>query len=85
MFRVLSQRDACEPWEHFSEDWDERFEPLANRVRIDDTDYLELSATGQIFHDTFRSRFHQHKTARLPRDADEKRPPDLRDHAGLPP
>lgn len=80
MFRVLSQRDACEPWEHFSEDWDERFEPLVNRVRIDDTDYLELSATGQIFHDTFRSRFHQYKTARLPRGPVEKKPPSLGKH-----
>ena len=82
MFRVLSQPDACEPWEQFSEDWDERFETLVNRVKIDGTDYLELSATGQIFHDTFRFRFHSHKTARLPRDSYEyeKRPPTLGDH-----
>ena len=81
MFRVLSQRDACEPWEQFCDDWDERFEPLVNRVRINNTDYLELSATGQIFHDTFRSRFHQHKTARLPRKAAKKSGPTLGDHA----
>ena len=80
MFRVLSQPDACEPWQQFSEDWDERFETLVNRVKIDGTDYLELSATGQIFHDTFRFRFHSHKTARLPRDSDEKRSPTLGTH-----
>ena len=80
MFRVLSQPNACEPWEHFCEDWDERFESLVNRVTIDGTDCLELSATGQIFHETFRSRFQRHKTARFPRDAHEKRPPNLKDH-----
>ena len=81
MFRVLSQHDACEPWEQFSEDWDERFEPLVNRVKIDGVDYLELSATGQIFHDTFRSRFHLHRPARLPLDPGEKQPPALGNHA----
>ena len=81
MFRVLSQHDACEPWEQFSEDWDERFEPLVNRVGIDGEDYLELSATGQIFHDTFRSRFHLHRTARLPLDPGEKQTPALGNHA----
>ena len=80
MFRVLSQPNACEPWEDFCEDWDERFEPLVNRERIEGMDYLELSATGQIFHDTFRSRFQRHKTVRLPRDAHEKRPPTLGRH-----
>lgn len=81
MFRVLSQPDACEPWKQFSEDWDERFEPLVNREKIDGTDYLELSATGQIFHDTFRSRFQHHKTARLPGASSEKKPPTLYNHS----
>ncbi len=82
MFMVLGKPNACEPYENFSEDWDERFEPLVIRVRIDDEDYLELSATGQIFHDTFRSRFQQHQSTRLPRAAreDEKRPPALGAH-----
>ncbi len=80
MFRVLSQPTAGEPWEQFREDWDERFEPLVNREKIDGTDYLELSATGQIFHDTFRFRFQRHKAARLPRASSEKRPPALHDH-----
>ena len=80
MFRVLSQRNACEPWEQFCDDWDERYEPLVNREKIGDTDYLELSATGQIFHDTFRFRFHQHKTARLPHKSKKKRSPTLARH-----
>ena len=79
MFKILSEPNACEPWEQFSEDWDERFETLVNRVEIDGTDCLELSATGQIFHETFRSRFRRHRTALLPREAHEieTRPPKL--------
>ena len=71
MFMVLSRSDACEPWKDFSEDWDERFEPLVNRVRIDNEEYLSLSATGQIFHETFRSRFQVLKGTSLPRAANE--------------
>ena len=82
MFMVLSRSNACEPWKDFSEDWDERFEPLINRVKIEDKDYLELSATGQIFHETFRSRFQVLKETSLPRAANnrEKEPPKLGDH-----
>ena len=82
MFMALSKPDACEPWERFSQEWDERFEPLVNRERIDGTDYLELSATGQIFHETFRARFQQSKTDRLPRPATlaEKQAPNLGTH-----
>src|SRR5436305_2041049 len=35
----------------YEEDWDERYESLVERVTIDDVQYLELSATGQIFHE----------------------------------
>ena len=84
MFTVLSKTDACEPWEDFEDNWDERFEPLVNREKFDDgKDYLELSATGQIFHETFHSRFQALKPSLLPPDAAarQKQPPDLRDHA----
>ena len=82
MFMVLSQRDACEPLNRFEGDWDERFEPLVNRVAIDGEDYLELSATGQIFHETFRSRFQTIRHTRLPEPAteDEKEAPKLGRH-----
>ena len=82
MFMVLSRSNACEPWKDFSEDWDERFEPLINRERIDNEDYLVLSATGQIFHETFRSRFQQLKATGLPRAANkhEKEQPKLGNH-----
>ncbi len=38
-------------------EWDEKYESLVERVPIDGQDYLELSPTGQIFHETFRERF----------------------------
>ena len=78
MFMALSS-DTGE-WEQFSDDWDERFEPLVNRVNIDGSDYLELSATGQIFHESFRSRFQLHKTTSLPPPAKSKKAPNLGSH-----
>ena len=82
MFTVLGKPGAFEPSERFREDWDERFEPLVNREKIDGADHLELSATGQIFHETFRTRFQKSRAARLPRAAQpaEKKPPHLADH-----
>lgn len=80
MFTVLAKDNACEPWERFENEWDERFEPLVNRVRIKGEDCLELSATGQIFHETFHSRFQQLKVTHLPRDADNQEAPRLREH-----
>lgn len=82
MFMALSRSNACEPWTDFREDWDERFETLINRVTIGNEDYLELSATGQIFHETFRSRFQMLRETSLPRDAHtrEKRKPRLGNH-----
>ena len=82
LFMALAKPDACEPWERFRDDWDERFEPLVNREKVDGRDYLELSATGQIFHETFRSRFQQHKATGLPRaaTASEKQRPNLGNH-----
>ncbi len=83
MFMVLSQPNACEPWQRFEEDWNERFEPLVNRVKIGGEDHLELSAAGQIFHETFRSRFQNIKHLYLPNGAreDQRRPPNLGNHA----
>ncbi len=83
MFTVLAKGNACEPWKRFKDDWDERFEPLVNRVPMDGQDCLELSATGQIFHETFRSRFQESKATQLPRAAthDEKESPKMREHA----
>ena len=83
MFTVLSKPGAFEPSQRFREDWDERFEPLVNRETIDGVDLLELSATGQIFHETFRTRFQKYRNNRLPRAAEpgEKKVPRLGDHS----
>ena len=83
MFMALSRANAFEPWQHFEDDWDERFEPLVDRVDVDGAEYLELSPAGQIFHETFLQRFQQFKTERLPPAAapGDKRDPRLGDHA----
>ncbi len=84
MFMALSRPNIENPhkYEDFSEDWDERFEPLVERIEIDGIEYLELSTTGQIFHETFLSRFQQSRTSNLPRDATqkEKQSPNLGHH-----
>lgn len=69
MFQALSRPDACERAAQFEQEWDERVEPLIDRVPIEGEDYLELSAVGQIFHETFRMRFRRSRAARLPRAA----------------
>lgn len=50
----------------YQENWDERYESLIERVEIDGADYIEMSATGQIFHDTFRERFRSQRDQVLP-------------------
>ena len=82
MFMTLSRVNSFEPWEHFKDDWDERFEPLVERIDVDGTDYLELSPTGQIFHQTFLQRFQHSKTERLPSAAapSDKKEPSLGKH-----
>lgn len=73
------------PFADHADDWDERYESLVERVAIDGRDYLELSATGQIFHETFRPRFRQLRERLLPAPvpANQKRPPRL-EKAGWP-
>jgi len=65
-----------------ADDWDERFDSLFDTTDIDGVEYLELSATGQIFHDTFRERFRTARDRVLPppATAGEKRSPKLGDH-----
>ena len=69
----------------YGDEWDEKYESLVERVEIDGQDYLELSPTGLIFHETFRERF---RTARdqvlsTPVPIAQKRPPRL-EKAGWP-
>jgi putative CRISPR-associated protein (TIGR02619 family) len=61
----------------YADDWDEKYESLIERVEIDGQEYLELSPTGQIFHETFRERFRSSSDQILPPPALEKRPPRL--------
>jgi putative CRISPR-associated protein (TIGR02619 family) len=69
----------------YDDEWDEKYESLVERVPIDGQDYLELSPTGQIFHETFRERFRTARDQVLPPPvpAGQKRPPRL-EKAGWP-
>ncbi|SRR5579883_2086482 len=59
----------------------EALESLVDRTQIDGEEFLELSPTGQIFHETFRERFRTHRDQVLPPavPAAEKRPPQFED------
>ena len=63
----------------YTDEWDEKYESLVERTPIDGQDYLELSPTGQIFHETFRERFRTSRDQVLPPAAlgSQKRPPRL--------
>jgi hypothetical protein len=54
------------PFSLYADEWSETYESLVERVNIDGQEYLELSPTGQIFHDTFRERFRSHRDQVLP-------------------
>jgi len=69
-----------QPRSAVADDWDERFDSLVEATNIDGVDYLELSAMGQIFHETFRDRFRTSRDRVLPPPAATKRPPKLGDH-----
>ena len=49
-----------------NDEWDEALETLINRVRIDGEVFLELSPTGQVFHESFRGRFESERDQLLP-------------------
>jgi putative CRISPR-associated protein (TIGR02619 family) len=59
----------------------ETLESLVDRTTVNGEDYIELSPTGQIFHETFRERFRTHRDQVLPPavPAGEKRPPQFED------
>ena len=71
------------PASRYKDEWDERYESLVERVQIDGEDYLELSPTGQIFHETFTDRFRSLKDHLLPPPASKKLEPRL-EKAGWP-
>lgn len=63
-------------------DDDEVVESLVERTEIDGVTYLDLSPTGQIFHETFRERFRVIRPKLLPPEVPrtKKQPPKLGDH-----
>jgi putative CRISPR-associated protein (TIGR02619 family) len=69
------------PYSLYADEWSETYESLVERVSIDHQDYIELSPTGQIFHDTFHERFRSHRDQVLPPPVPtgQKRPPRLED------
>ncbi len=72
----LLQSQIEKDWE-----WDETLESLVEVVDIDGEKWVELSPTGQIFHETFRERFRrlQHKLLPPPLEG-EPEEPKLTDH-----
>lgn len=76
-------RHAVLRWADVEEDaWDERLETLVERVMIDGQMYLEISPTGQIFHETFQGRFTSERDQFLPPPVPmaRKTKPTLNDH-----
>ena len=59
----------------------ETLESLVDRETVDGVDYLELSPTGQIFHETFRERFRTTRDQVLPPPVPtgQKKPPHVED------
>ena len=68
--------------EDVDEDWNEKMEALVEQVEMDGKIYLELSPTGQIFHETFKGRFESDRDAVLPPlvSINQKKQPELTDH-----
>jgi putative CRISPR-associated protein (TIGR02619 family) len=75
------ERSELTPAAIYADEWDEKYESLVERESIDGQDYLVLSATGQIFHDTFRERFRTAQDHVLPPAIPpaQKRSPRLED------
>jgi putative CRISPR-associated protein (TIGR02619 family) len=79
MLAVLQRETGLVRKDEFADEWDEKAESLVNVTDIDGVDYVELSATGEIFHDTFRERFRSHRDRVLPPPALAKKSPHFED------
>lgn len=82
---MVERRDVEEmvAWQNVQNEWDERMEALVERVNIDGEVYLEISPTGQIFHETFKGRFESDRDRVLPPavPANQKESPKLSKHS----
>jgi hypothetical protein len=76
----LLDRPEPVPWAEVQAFGDEQLETLIDRIPIDGTVYVELSPTGQIFHETFKDRFRVDREQVLPPPALRKRVPELGAH-----
>lgn len=83
MLYTLEASTEPVPAKSYEDEWDERYESLVERVIIDGEQYLDLSPTGQIFHETYKERFRTSRDQILPPPAISKRPPRL-ERAGWP-
>jgi putative CRISPR-associated protein (TIGR02619 family) len=81
----LDQTPDPVPAETYQEDWNEKYESLIERVEIDGREYIALSPTGQIFHESFKERFRTSwdEVTPPPVPSHKKRPPRL-EKAGWP-
>ncbi|MDJ1168904.1 putative CRISPR-associated protein [Roseofilum sp. BLCC_M154] len=74
------EREDMLSWDSLEEDWDEKMEVTVERETIDGKVFVEMSPTGQIFHDTFKNRFDASKDEVLPSPVAQKDKPSLGDH-----
>ncbi|MEZ5581395.1 MAG: putative CRISPR-associated protein [Candidatus Competibacteraceae bacterium] len=80
---ALDRQENMLRWADVEEDWDEKLETLVERVEIDNETYVEISPTGQIFHETFKGRFESDRDQLLPSAVPvaSKVQPKLTDHS----
>ena len=83
LLAALDRHDVLREADLDLEGWDERLETLVERVTIDGDTYLEISPTGQIFHETFQGRFESDRDQFLPPaiPVARKAKPTLNDHS----
>ncbi|QDV33705.1 putative CRISPR-associated protein [Tautonia plasticadhaerens] len=82
---ALLDAEGRVPTSALAEDLDdggEILECFVDRVEVDGEEYLALSPTGQVVHETFRERFRTERDRFLPPAvfASDKQPPKLGDH-----
>lgn len=77
----LEKENQLISFEELAEDWDEQFETLVEHIDIDGKDFLILSATGQIYLDTFKGKFESDRDQILPPAVNQKCEPHLTDHS----
>ncbi|MCD4656700.1 MAG: putative CRISPR-associated protein [Planctomycetes bacterium] len=57
--------------------WNEKLETLVDRVVISGQEYIDISSTGVIFHETYKTKFQKRKEVYLPPAAKTKKTPKI--------